>query len=90
MQVIKTDIAIETTIPLDFLAGGIIRAMNIQYRAIASAFCKDSGSALFIRPPSSVPKVQPKSGNIAIPIKYLKFRFFLDIEATANISSVMK
>ena len=64
MQVITTEIAMQTTIPLDFLAGGIINAMNMQYRAIANAFCKDAGRALFIRPPSNVPSVHPMSGNI--------------------------
>ena len=64
-------IAIETSIiinmDLDFLAGGIIIAINIAYKAIPIALLMDCDNAEQVKAPKAVPKLQPTMGPVISP-----------------------
>lgn len=63
----QIEIRIIIKIDRDFLAGGIMIAINMAYKAIPIAPLMDSGSAELVNAPKVVPKLQPMIGPVISP-----------------------
>lgn len=73
----------------DFLAGGMIIAINMAYRAMPIADSIDCGIIEPHSAPSAVPPTQPVNEQSISPAIYLKFKSQYLLTATAKISSVL-